>query len=231
MGLGSAHENHFLWLIEIVMSYKYSAAVSLVALCLAGCQDALPTQEESAAVSADVTKISGQVVEASCGECQFDLPGNGCNLAVRIDGQAYYVDGSSLDDHGDAHGKDGMCNCVRQARVTGTIQDGRFVSTNFEMLPFDAEKYEADQQESLKKSRLGASFAMKGKADLFIHEIWNEGPAAQAGLQKGDQILKLGGKAISELNAESIKSILGESSSISFSVKRGDELLELTIEL
>ena len=33
------------------------------------------------------------------------MPGNGCDLAVRIDGQVYYVDGSSIDDHGDAHAK------------------------------------------------------------------------------------------------------------------------------
>ena len=30
-------------------------------------------------------------VEASCGQCQFGLKGEGCRLAVRIDGKAYFV--------------------------------------------------------------------------------------------------------------------------------------------
>ncbi len=41
------------------------------------------------------------IVEASCGQCKFGLPGMGCSLAVRIDGQAYYVNGTNIDSHGD----------------------------------------------------------------------------------------------------------------------------------
>jgi hypothetical protein len=29
-----------------------------------------------------------------------------CELAVRIDGKPYFVDGTSLDSHGDAHAND-----------------------------------------------------------------------------------------------------------------------------
>jgi hypothetical protein len=43
-----------------------------------------------------------QIVEASCGQCQFGMEGHGCELAVRIDGKPYFVDGTSLDSHGDA---------------------------------------------------------------------------------------------------------------------------------
>ncbi len=75
-----------------------------------------------------------QVVDAACGECQFALEGESCDLAVRIDGQAYFVDGTGIDDHGDAHGDDGFCNSVRQARVTGEVVDGRFVASEFELL-------------------------------------------------------------------------------------------------
>ncbi len=75
-----------------------------------------------------------QVVDAACGECQFALEGESCDLAVRIDGQAYFVDGTGIDDHGDAHGDDGFCNSIRQARVTGEIVDGRFVASEFELL-------------------------------------------------------------------------------------------------
>lgn len=74
------------------------------------------------------------VVELSCGECQFGLEGDGCDLAIRIDGTAMYVDGSGIDDHGDAHAADGLCNAIRRARVTGTIQKGRFVAEEIELL-------------------------------------------------------------------------------------------------
>ncbi len=77
------------------------------------------------------------VVEAACGECQFGLAGNDCELAVRIDGKAYFVDGSGIDDHGDAHSDDGFCNAVRQARVQGRVENGRFIATSFELPPND----------------------------------------------------------------------------------------------
>jgi hypothetical protein len=35
-----------------------------------------------------------QIVEASCGQCQFGMEGHGCELAVRIDGKPYFVDGT-----------------------------------------------------------------------------------------------------------------------------------------
>ena len=75
------------------------------------------------------------IVEAACGQCQFGLPGSDCLLAVRIDGASYFVDGTGIDDHGDAHSSDGLCNAVRPARVSGQIQEGRFVATHFELLP------------------------------------------------------------------------------------------------
>lgn len=63
------------------------------------------------------------------------MKGDGCDLAVRIDGKSYYVDGSSIDDHGDAHGDDGLCNSIRKAKVSGEIVDGHFVATSVEVLP------------------------------------------------------------------------------------------------
>ena len=74
-------------------------------------------------------------VEASCGQCNFGLEGSGCSLAIRVDGEAYYVDGSSIDDHGDTHAHDGMCMTIRQAKVSGEVEDGRFQATYFELLP------------------------------------------------------------------------------------------------
>ena len=75
------------------------------------------------------------VVEASCGQCQFGLSGSGCDLAVRIDGAACPVDGTGIDDHGDAHAADGFRSAVRRARVSGYIEDDRFVATRFELVP------------------------------------------------------------------------------------------------
>lgn len=76
-----------------------------------------------------------QVVEAACGQCKFDLPGKGCDLAVRINGKAYFVDGTGIDDHGDAHAKDGFCQSVRKAKVTGFLKDNRFKAKSFKLLP------------------------------------------------------------------------------------------------
>lgn len=76
-----------------------------------------------------------QIVEASCGQCQFGMKGNGCDLAVRIDGKAYFVEGTDIDKHGDAHAEDGFCQAIRKAEVVGTIKDTVFVVTQFKLLP------------------------------------------------------------------------------------------------
>jgi hypothetical protein len=76
-----------------------------------------------------------QIVEVSCGECNFGLKGKSCDLAVRIDGKAYFVDGTKIDDHGDAHAKDGFCEAIRKAKVTGEIVNNRFQATTFILLP------------------------------------------------------------------------------------------------
>ena len=75
-----------------------------------------------------------QVVEAACGECQLGLKGNGCNLAVRIDGKAWYVDGTTIDAHGDAHAQDGFCNAIRKAEVQGEVIDNKFKVTYFKLI-------------------------------------------------------------------------------------------------
>lgn len=81
------------------------------------------------------------VVEAGCGQCLLGLKGEkkGCDLAVRIDGKSYFVDGFKMSDFGDAHADDGMCNATHQAKVTGEIVNGRFVASSFKLLP--AEKH------------------------------------------------------------------------------------------
>jgi|GEM_PF-617854 len=109
------------------------ALLSCALISLAGCQQSTGTAEKPSGIQ-PVT-LTSRVVEASCGECKFEMEGTGCDLAIRVDGNSYYVDGAKMDDHGDAHSDDGMCNCIRQAKVSGEIKGGRFLATSFELLP------------------------------------------------------------------------------------------------
>lgn len=77
------------------------------------------------------------LADAACGECQFKMKGKGCNLAVRINGKDYFVDGTSIDDHGDAHSDDGFCNSIRKAQIQGDTSNNRFKVTYFKLLPAD----------------------------------------------------------------------------------------------
>ncbi|MBZ4044472.1 MULTISPECIES: DUF6370 family protein [Flavobacterium] len=74
------------------------------------------------------------IVEASCGECQFGMKGKSCDLAVRIDGKSYFVDGTTIHDHGDAHAEKGFCNAISKALVTGEIVNNRFKATSFKLI-------------------------------------------------------------------------------------------------
>jgi hypothetical protein len=75
------------------------------------------------------------VAEASCGQCKFGLKGKGCDLAVRIDGKAYFVDGTKIDEHGDAHASDGFCEAIRKAEIQGEVVNNRYKITYFKLLP------------------------------------------------------------------------------------------------
>lgn len=80
--------------------------------------------------------ITNQVVDASCGQCNFKMKGKSCDLAVKINGKSYFIaEGAKIDDYGDAHAKDGFCNAVRKAEVSGVIKKGKFYATSFKLLP------------------------------------------------------------------------------------------------
>lgn len=80
------------------------------------------------------------IVEASCGECNFKMQGKGCELAVRIDGKAYFVEGTTIDEHGDAHAADGFCESIRKAAVQGQIVNNRFKATYFKLIKEEPKK-------------------------------------------------------------------------------------------
>ena len=113
---------------------RSTTAVLLFALPLAL---ALPACFSETSTELAFIDVEPQVVEASCGPCQFDLPGEGCLLAVRIDGKAMFVDGTGIDDHGDSHADDGFCKSIRQARVVGAEVDGRFQVHEMELISAD----------------------------------------------------------------------------------------------
>jgi hypothetical protein len=86
-------------------------------------------------------KITNKVVDVACGECKFGMKGIDCELAVKIEGKTYFVDGAKkMDAYGDPHAKDGFCSAVRQAEVTGSIVGNRFRATSFKLLPVKAQK-------------------------------------------------------------------------------------------
>ena len=76
-----------------------------------------------------------QVVDTACGQCQFSMTeDSGCDLAIRIDGKSYFVDGTNIHEHGDAHADDGFCEVIRRATVNGKIVDGQFKSESFTLI-------------------------------------------------------------------------------------------------
>ena len=82
-----------------------------------------------------------QIVEVACGQCQFKMKQKkGCDLAIRIDGKSYFVEGTKIDDHGDAHANDGFCNAVRKAEVIGEVKGDKFVVSYFKLLPESTKK-------------------------------------------------------------------------------------------
>lgn len=91
-----------------------------------------------------------RIVQVSCGECQFGMKEKkGCNLAAIIKGKQYYIEGTTIDEHGDAHAKDGFCNKVRKAEVKGKIVNNAFVVSEFKLLPT------AEQKRKQKKEAKG----------------------------------------------------------------------------
>jgi len=70
----------------------------------------------------------------------FDMEGKECELAVKTNGKKYYVIGTGIDDHGDAHSKTGFCNAILNAKVQGEIINNKFNISYFKLT--DIEKNE-----------------------------------------------------------------------------------------
>jgi hypothetical protein len=73
-------------------------------------------------------------LETACGTCMFKMKGESCKLAVKFKNKDNYVEGTGIDDHGDAHDKDGFCNAIRKAKVKGELIGDKFVVSYFELI-------------------------------------------------------------------------------------------------
>lgn len=111
----------------------------LIAISLSVASAALGQNNKTSISQPDPLKKI-DTVEAACGLCQFDMKADECKLAVRMDGKTYFVEGTSIDDHGDAHAKGGFCTTVRKVAVQGELVNNRFKVTYFKLLPLKEEK-------------------------------------------------------------------------------------------
>ncbi len=109
--------------------------MKFISLLLLGSLFTLPVLAQKNTVGVADQSRKPDVVEASCGKCKFGLPGKTCALAVKIGDNAYYVNGASIDDFGDAHAHDGFCNAVRKAEVQGELVNDEFRVRYFKLLP------------------------------------------------------------------------------------------------
>jgi hypothetical protein len=79
--------------------------------------------------------LKNQVVEASCGTCQFGMKGDTCALAIRQpEGKTYWVSGFSIDQFGDAHAANGFCQAIRKATVSGTLVGDQLIAKTFVLI-------------------------------------------------------------------------------------------------
>ena len=106
--------------------------LTLVLACFASISSA---QTKSRTIQQPDPAKKTEVVEVSCGQCQFGLKGKSCDLAIRINDKAYFVDGTHINSHGDAHAADGFCNAIRKASVQGELKGDRFLVSYLKLLP------------------------------------------------------------------------------------------------
>lgn len=88
------------------------------------------------AISCDKKQEIKKVAEISCGQCQFELDSqNGCDLAVKINDKAYFVEGFNIDAFGDAHNKKtGFCEVIRKGEVSGKIENNKFIASSIKLV-------------------------------------------------------------------------------------------------
>ena len=126
----------YLFSIGIILNFIFAGCGS------EGCGSHKAHEEQTVEVksSALVTHIpeSGDIegfAITSCGICNFGFRGvRGCSLTIKIGDKVYPVEGTNIHKHGDMHAKEGMCNAVRIAYVSGTMKKNKFYSDSFTLI-------------------------------------------------------------------------------------------------
>ncbi len=79
---------------------------------------------------------STRTLEAGCATCIYHMQDvQGCELAVQVDGRAYLVKGVDMDDLGDAHASDGLCNTARQVKAKGKLDGDYYAAEGITLIP------------------------------------------------------------------------------------------------
>ncbi len=122
------------------IAYLILTSLFSINLVFAGCGScnvsknkvAIPSEKNFVNTIAENGTVSGLVL-ASCGMCNFSMKSQkDCNLAIQIGEKSYLVQGVKMSELGDPHAKDGMCNAVRVANVTGNVKNDVFLADSFE---------------------------------------------------------------------------------------------------
>tara|TARA_B110000444_G_C18354345_1_gene373156 strand:+ start:67 stop:426 length:360 start_codon:yes stop_codon:yes gene_type:complete len=85
-------------------------------------------------VITNTNSIDG-IVYASCGVCNFGSKESyECFLAIKVEDTVFPVEGSDIDDHGDAHAEEGLCNVIHHAEVSGEFKNNVFYAESFNLV-------------------------------------------------------------------------------------------------
>ena len=101
-------------------------------LALAGCSAEVSESsgaEMSGSQPVGAEPAGAQSMEVGCYGCIFGAEdASGCELAVRLEGTPYRVEGPFPNAHAL-----GLCDAAGEAKVVGELQDGKFVASAFSM--------------------------------------------------------------------------------------------------
>ena len=123
----------------IIMLFSGNLVMANCGSCGVNSKVAEKQTEQPAKVHSLVTnvpkdgKIDGIVI-TSCGTCNLGAKGGGCSLSVKIGEKLYPVEGTSIHDHGDAHGAVGFCSAIRVAWAKGEMKKDVFHAESFELV-------------------------------------------------------------------------------------------------
>ena len=123
------------------MKTKFIFSIALVSIFAfnqlsAGCGSCAADKKKTSKAFIEMIPSNGKIngkAFASCGMCNFGMRNRKCSLAIQINDKAYDVKGTKIDDHGDSHAKDGFCNAVRIAKVSGQVKKNVFIADVFEL--------------------------------------------------------------------------------------------------